>query len=167
MTTSTYPTYAAAFAAHGDGAAIAVYGPADYRVHTGSGSPAWAESALSAAQSAAIAQINATRDATEQGTFTYLGKQIDADPVSVQRITVACNTAQMAIAANVPYSLEWSCADNSLLALDAAGVLGMMQALGSHGLATHMHARGLKTAVLAATTVAQVVAVDLVTGWPD
>jgi len=167
MSTQTYTSYAAAIAAHGIGAQIAVYGPADYRVHTGTGSPAWAETALQSAQFAAITQINATRDAIEQGTFTYLGKQIDADPVSCQRITVAASTAQMALSASVPYALEWSCADNSRLALDAMGVLGMMQALGSHGLAVHLHARGLKTAVLAATTVEQVAAVDLVTGWPS
>ena len=166
MSTQTYTTYAAAIAAHGIGAQIAVYGPADYRVHTGSGSPSWAATDLAAAQAAAIAQINAKRDATEQGTFAYLGKLIDADPVSCQRITVAASTAQMALSSNVPYALEWSCADNSLLPLDALGVLGMMQALGSHGLAVHLHARGLKTAVLAATTVEQVAAVDLATGWP-
>lgn len=120
---------------------------------------------LQIAQSVVLSQINAKRDAVEQGTFTYLGKQIDSDPVSVQRIAVAAATAQMALAANAPYALNWSCADNSQLELDAMGVLGMMQALGSHGLATHLHARGLKTAVLAATTVEQVIAVDIETGW--
>ncbi len=112
---------------------------------------------------AVIEQINAERNRREQTSFPYLGKQIDSDPVSVQRITVATNTAQMALAAAVPYEVQWSCADNSILTLDAMGVLGMMQALGTYGLALHMYARGLKAAVLASTDPESI---DILTGWP-
>lgn len=111
-----------------------------------------------------IEQINTERDRREQSTFPYAGKLIDSDPVSVQRITVASSTASMALSAGVPYQLDWACADNSLLTLDAMGVLGMMQALGSHGLALHMHSRGLKAAVLASEDPESV---DILTGWPE
>lgn len=119
---------------------------------------------LPARRAQILGQINAERDRREQTTFPYAGKLIDSDPVSVQRITVASSTAQMALSANVPYELDWACADNSLLTLDAMGVLGMMQALGSHGLALHMHSRGLKAAVLAS---GDPESIDILTGWPE
>ena len=119
---------------------------------------------LEAKISQIIEQINVERDRREQTTFPYAGKLIDSDPVSVQRITVASSTASMALSAGVPYQLDWICADNSLLTLDAMGVLGMMQALGSYGLALHMHSRGLKAAVLAS---GDPESVDILTGWPE
>lgn len=119
---------------------------------------------LDVKRSQIIEQINAERDRREQSAFPYLGKQIDSDPVSVQRITVASSTAQMALAASVPFEVNWSCADNSLLTLDAMGVLGMMQALGSHGLALHMYGRGLKAQVEASEDPESI---DILTGWPE
>jgi hypothetical protein len=119
---------------------------------------------LAGIRQAQIAAINAERDRREQSSFPYMGKRIDSDPVSVQRISVAAATAQMALAQGVPFSLEWTCADNSLLPLDAAGVLGMMQALGAYGLSLHMHARALKDAVNASDDPASI---DTSSGWPE
>lgn len=110
------------------------------------------------------ARINAERNRREQAGFPYSGKWIDSDSVSVQRITVAQATAQMALAAGVPYSVDWACADNSMLALDAMGVLGMMQAFGTYGLALHMHARALKAAV---DTSDDPESIDILAGWPE
>ena len=119
---------------------------------------------LPAKRAQIIEQINAERDRREQTTFPYLGKLIDSDPVSVQRITVAFSTANMSLSVGVPYNLNWKCADNFKLPLDAMGVLGMMQALGSHGLALHMHSDDLKDAVLASEDPESV---DILTGWPE
>lgn len=117
-----------------------------------------------ALRSRIIQQINTERDRREQLNFPYAGKLIDSDPVSVQRITVAASTASMALSAGVPYQLDWSCADNSLLTMDALGVLEMMQALGLHGLALHMYSRSLKAAVLASDDPESI---DILTGWPE
>lgn len=111
-----------------------------------------------------IEQINAERDRREQLSFPYLGHPIDSDPVSVQRITVAATTAQLALSAGVPFELDWACADNSLITLDAMGVLGMMQALGTYGLALHMHARTLKSAADASADPENI---DIMAGWPE
>lgn len=108
--------------------------------------------------------INAERNRREQAGFPFAGKWIDSDAVSVQRITVATNTAQMALQAGVPYEFQWACADNSLIALDAMGVLGMMQALGTYGLALHMHARTLKFFV---DTSDDPESIDIMAGWPE
>lgn len=109
-------------------------------------------------------QINAERNRREQAGFQFAGKWIDSDAVSVQRITVATNTAQMALAAGVPYEMQWACADNALVTLDAMGMLGMMQALGTHGLALHMHARALKSMV---DVSADPESIDILAGWPE
>lgn len=130
----------------------------------GTSRQATAAEILAARQLSVIEQINAERNRREQTSFPYLGKQIDSDPVSVQRITVATNTAQMALAAGVPYEVQWVCADNSILTLDAMGVLGMMQALGSYGLSLHMYSRSLKAQVLASDAPESV---DILTGWPE
>jgi len=111
-----------------------------------------------------VYEINAERDRREQATFPYMSKQVQCDPISVQRISVAATTAQMALAANVPYSVDWSCADNSILTLDALGVLGMMQALGSHGVAIHYYARTLKDQVAVSSDPESI---DILTGWPS
>lgn len=132
--------------------------------HTFGGWPAPADDpAIRAATADAICeQINAERDRREQAVFPYAGKLIDSDPVSVQRITVACTTGQMALAVGVPFQLDWATADNSLLALDAMGVLGMMQALGNFGVRLHYYARGMKDAVRAADYPTHI---DTINGW--
>ena len=111
-----------------------------------------------------VSEINAERDRREQSTFPYMSKQVQCDPISVQRISVAAATAQMALAASVPYSVDWSCADNSILSLDALGVLGMMQALGAHGIAIHYYARTLKDQVAVSSDPESI---DILTGWPS
>ena len=111
-----------------------------------------------------VSEINVERDRREQSTFPYMSKQVQCDPISVQRISVAAATAQMALAASVPYSVDWSCADNSILSLDALGVLGMMQALGAHGIAIHYYARTLKDQVAVSSDPESI---DILTGWPS
>ncbi len=108
--------------------------------------------------------INAERNRREQAAFPYLGKHIDSDAVSVQRITVAASTAQMALTAGVAFEVDWACADNSMLTLDAMGVLGMMQTLGVFGLHLHYFSRALKNAVMAADYPERI---DIINGWPE
>lgn len=111
--------------------------------------------------------ITLERDRREATVFRYRGKAIDCDPRAVQRITAAALAAQAALATGQPFSLDWTCADNSVLTLDAAGVAGMPLALAAYADALHRHARGLKQAVLAAEDVAALAAIDIQTGWPE
>lgn len=123
-----------------------------------------ASESLAAKRLKRVSEINVERDRREQSTFPYMSKQVQCDPISVQRISVAAATAQMALAASVPYSVDWSCADNSILSLDALGVLGMMQALGAHGIAIHYYARTLKDQVAVSSDPESI---DILTGWPS
>lgn len=112
------------------------------------------------------AAINAERDRREEAGFVYLGRPVDSDSRSVQRIGVAVQAAQAAAGAGQPFAIEWMCQDNTLLALDAAGMMGMPVALAMAGNALHQHARTLKAAVDAADSVAALEAIDVAAGWP-
>jgi len=104
-------------------------------------------------------QINSKRDTLEQSGFPYLGKNIDSNPVSVQRITVSVQAAQAAISASQPFSVNWTCQDNEILILDAAQMLGMPVALATYANTIHQHAIEKKALIDAATTVAEVEAI--------
>lgn len=113
-----------------------------------------------------LAAINAERDRREELGFPYRGKWFDSTPRSVQRITAAALAVQAVLATGQPYSVDWTCADNSTLILDAAGVVGIPVALAQHAAALHDHARVLKAAVAAAGSEADLVAIDIQAGWP-
>lgn len=98
----------------------------------------------------ARADIITKRNAAITGGFTYLGKTIDSDRDSVMAITGAAVAALAAKSAGLPYSVEWTCADDSTLTLDADGVLGMSVALAMFADAQHTKARPLKDAIKAA-----------------
>lgn len=121
---------------------------------------------ISARKQALLTAINTRRDSLEESGFPYLDKQIDSDPRSVQRISTAVQAAQAAVGAGQPFSIDWTCADDSTLTLDAAGMMGMPVALAMHANAIHQHARALKSAVEAATSSADLEAIDITAGWP-
>lgn len=98
------------------------------------------------------ANIIAARDAEITGGFPYLGKTIDSDRDSVMSITGAGVAALAAKSAGIPYSVTWTCADDSTIVLDADGVLGMVVALAMFADAQHAKARPLKDAIKNAKT---------------
>lgn len=108
------------------------------------------------------AQMKRHRDLLEASGFPYLGKRLDSDARSVQRINTAVQAAQAALAANQPFPIVWTCADNSLLELDAAGVVGMPVALAIYADQLHQTCKALRAQLEAATTVSQVEAI----AWP-
>lgn len=113
------------------------------------------------------ARINAERDRQETLPFTYLGKRFDADERSVSRIMGAVQAAQAALAAGAPFSVDWACADNTTLTLDAQQMLALQVALAQRVRAVHMHARALKADVDAAASLDDLAAIDITTGWPE
>lgn len=113
-----------------------------------------------------LVAINAERDRREESGFPYRNQLLDSTPRSVQRITAAALAAQAAQTAGQPFNIEWACADNSTLTLDAAGVIGMPVALAQHASALHAHARTLKMRVEAAGSEAELDTIDIHAGWP-
>lgn len=109
------------------------------------------------------AEIKTKRDTLEQSGVPYLGKIIDSDTISVQRIAIAVQAAQAAINAGIDFTLDWTCADNTVLTMTAAEVVGMSVALAQHADSLHQTARGLRERIEAATTAEELAAIK----WPE
>lgn len=114
---------------------------------------------LDAIKAVARAEINSQRDRAESLPFDYLGKQFDADPISIKRLTLAVQAAQSAIIAGQTFTITWTCADNSTIDLDEQQMLGALQAMMLRGVELHEKARALKTQIDAAETAEEVAAI--------
>lgn len=114
---------------------------------------------LAEVKAAMRAELIAQRNASITSGFAYLGKTIDSDRDSVMSITGAAVAALAAKAAGLPYSVDWTCADDSVLTLDADGVLGMAVTLAMFADAQHAKARPLKEAIKNAADVSTIEAV--------
>jgi hypothetical protein len=87
------------------------------------------------------------RTQKETAGFEFRSKIIDSDRDSILRITQAAAVASQKIQAGLPYNVDWVCQDDSILSLDAVGVLEMQQALASHGYACHVESINLKSLI--------------------
>ena len=111
--------------------------------------------------------VTGMRDQRESAGFAYMGKVIDSDPRSVLRINTLAMTAQAALASEQPFAIDWTCQDNSALALDAMAAIGMPAALAMWANTLHQHARGLKDLIDAAQTPDELQEIELQDGWPE
>lgn len=121
---------------------------------------------LNEVQQSRWAVAKAQRDDLEASGFMYQGHPMDSDPRAVQRINTAVQAAQAALGAGQPFKLDWTCMDGHILPLDAAGMMGMPVALAMRANALHLHAKALKSSIMAAPTVDDVNAIDIENGWP-
>lgn len=125
------------------------------------GAPAWEDPSLSVARETAWEQVKAARAAAELSPFEFDGGLYDAD---TPRISGAALNALMAQLAGVPFSIDWTLADNTVRTLDG----GQMQALGV-ALAQHVGtafaiARAKRDAIAAAQSPA---AAYEAAAWPQ
>lgn len=107
------------------------------------------------------AEINARRDAKEADGFYYQNVKFDSDQRSANRIAFAALAAQAAIASGQPFSVSWTAADNSVVVLDAPGVLGLAVALAEAGAQNFYAAKALKEQADAASSPEELEAVPL------
>jgi hypothetical protein len=105
-------------------------------------------------------RVNTARDAEEIQPFAYLGKEFDADPVSVKRLTLAVQAAQSALLAGQAFEITWTCADNTDITLSETQMLGALEAMMRRGVELHEKARALKALIDAATTIEEAQAVN-------
>lgn len=90
-------------------------------------------------------EINAARNAEEQGGFPYKGKVFDSDPISCIRISSAAQAMQMAAMAEDVPVITWTCQDNSTIDLTAPDLMGLVVALAEWSNACHQKATQIKT----------------------
>lgn len=101
--------------------------------------------------------IKRQRQHHERGGFTYGGKVYDSDIESTLRITRAGALAQGDLDG---FSIDWTTADNDEVTLTGAEMVALDAALAQHVAAGHAHSRALRAAINAATTEAEVLAVQ-------
>lgn len=114
---------------------------------------------LDRARSSARERINAARNAAERAGFPAYGKIFDSDDKAVQRVAVAAQAAVIAKAAGQPVSVAWTCADNSIITMDADMLIQMPIIMMQAADALHQRATALKAQITAAATLAEIEAV--------
>lgn len=117
---------------------------------------------LSAAKETRWEAMKAARDAAEFGGFTWDGSDFDSGPMSQSRIQGAALMATLAAQAGQPFSIDWTLADNTVRTLSGADMIAAGQAMALHIEAQHETGRAVRAAIMAATTLAEVDAVQ----WP-
>lgn len=108
-------------------------------------------------------EIKNIRDQKEQSGVTYMGKVLDSDTLSVQRISIAVQAAQTALAAGQDFAIDWTCADNTTLSMTAEEVIGIPVALAHYSNSLHQIARELREQIEKATNEDELAA----TVWPE
>ena len=101
-------------------------------------------------------EIKELRVQKEQAGLPYMGKVLDVDALSVQRITTAVQAAQVAISLGQDFKLNWKTQDNSFLAMNAQEVCGIPLALAKYNDELHNKANELKAKIDQATTALEV-----------
>lgn len=108
-------------------------------------------------------RVKTLRDQKETEGFAYMGKVFDSDERSVLRITQAALTA---MAAGPTFTIDWTAADNSIVTLDQAAMIGMPAALAVYANQLHQSAKAHKAAIDAADF-DTLKTYDITTGWPE
>jgi hypothetical protein len=147
-----------------DGALVA-YSPAQQAEKARQPRGAWAWSnqemawqdlrSLDEKRAAKWAEIKAARDAAEFGGFSVNGWVYDSDAISQSRIQGAVQLAGLAKAANGPFFINWTLANNSVTSLDTDGMLAVGTALAQHVSSVHNKARNLRMRINGASTPAE------------
>ena len=118
---------------------------------------------LATARSRRWAYIKDCRDAAEWAGAPTPHGLFDSDPASQTKLNGAITAAQLAIASGDPFAIEWTCADNSTVTLDAAQMVDVGLAVLAHVNAVHQQGRTLREQIEAAATIAAIDAIN----WPS
>lgn len=110
--------------------------------------------------------VLAARDRAEFGGCETAFGRVDTKAESQRKAGGAVQMAMIAQAASAPFTIGWTMADNTTIALDADGMIDVGLAIGQHVNACHGHGLGLKDLIDAAETVEDIAAINIKTGWP-
>ena len=98
-------------------------------------------------------RINAARNLSELNGFAAYGKTFDSDPVSVQRISIGVQSAN---AVGESFSINWTCADNSVITLDYSQMIALPVFMANAANQLHIKARDLKDQIDAAQSLEEI-----------
>jgi len=122
---------------------------------------------LVAAKAAKLAAVKAQRDmAIDAGVDVAGVGRFDSDPLSRANINGAVTGAMLAQGAGQPFAVNWKMQDNSIIALDGAGMIAVGLVVLGHVTACHENAQAIGLAIDAAEDFDTLEAIDLADGWP-
>jgi len=108
--------------------------------------------------------VKAMRDAIIDGGAPVPGLgTFDSDMLSRINITGAVTLAQIGGQA---FSISWTLADNNVVQLNAAQMIGVGVAVGQFVAAAHANAQALRADIEAAQDYAELESIDIGAGWP-
>lgn len=114
-------------------------------------------------RAAAWARVKAIRAAKVGGGVMVAGVgRFDTDAESRMNIREAASEAAQAL---LTFSTRWKTADNSFVTLNGAQMVKVASSIRSHINAVHQRSQDLGAALAAATTAAQIDAIDVEAGW--
>lgn len=107
------------------------------------------------------------RDAHINGGAPTAFGVADSDELARSNIAGAALAALIAKGAGSPFSVTWTMADNSTVALNADQMIALGVAVMAHVDACHAHARILRGAIETAPDMASLLSIDVTAGWPE
>lgn len=111
-------------------------------------------------------RVRTQREAHINGGAMTPAGLADSNEVSRSNIAGAALAAVIAKGAGSSFSVTWTMADNSAVILNADQMIAMGLAVVQHVDGCHAHARNLKAQIESATTVGELLAIDVSAGWP-
>ena len=120
---------------------------------------------LATAQALQNDAVNAQKAAVIAGGATWGNRRWDSGAESVSSLVTRLTGVVAGIP--LPAGFFWTDADNNDVPIDEAGLSGLARALTDFSFAAHSNARALKDQITAATSVHEVMALDIAAGWPS
>jgi len=142
---------------------LSIGAPGDYVIAADGRSVRMRPKSIAELRAAKWARVKAIRAAKVGGGVLVAGiGRFDTDAESRMNIREAASDAAQAI---VTFSTRWKMADNSIVTLNGAQMVKVASSVRTHVNAAHQRAQELGVALEAATTAAQIGAIDVEAGW--
>lgn len=122
---------------------------------------------LAQAKRTAREAIAARLAKAERNGFAFQAVRVASDADMLSRIAILAERARRAAADGETITVRLVAEDDSALNLNRSEMLDLAKASGDHFIACSANARTLRQAVAAATTLAEVRAIDIGVGWPE
>lgn len=149
-------------AAYGGTTAVSLASPVDPLVTVTWDGDGWVRD-LAAAKTALSAAVKAKRDAVEWSGCATPHGPIDTDPDSQRKIGGGSTAALVLGAA---FSKDWRMSDDTIVTLDNEQMIAVGLYVVAHVDACQQRKNALDAEIEAATTLAELDAIDIESGWP-
>lgn len=107
------------------------------------------------------------RDLRASGGCATPSGRVDSDPESRGKISGGSTAAIASKAAGIAFSVDWTMEDNRVVTLDADAMIAMGMAVVQHVALCQQIGTGIRDRIAAATTMAELDAIDITEGYPN